>query len=485
MNIRALLLTVFVLLHLQGTAQTRNDVWALGDSILLEMGPEGFEFSRTIPFYAEEGVTSICDTVGKLLFYASNTTAYNRFDDTLLNGGELTIGPTTLVQGCMTVPVPTVPEHYYLFTLEKGIGSRNSLFVSRIDMGMDGGKGGVLPGFKSRLLTDNVGEMLQIVRHGNGQDWWVLVRPLKVDSISRTQGFLRFWATSDSIVGPWFQDIGRSNGTMGEIAVAPDGSKLATCASSSNLIQVFSFDRCLGIVNEEKLIYDSMGNDYFGVVFGPESKVIYGIRGAPRVVNQFFPREGGYNQHEIVRYGTILSQFLGPPELGPDGRIYIANATFGAQEDTSTKYLGTIREPVLEGAACEYDTFGVWLGGAFYQSYALPNQVNFNLGVLEGSPCDTTVASIPPMVESSEAWSAYPNPFQDRICLESLRSAQPDQVALFDIAGRLVWEQTSSASTTGTTHCYTVSQTLATGTYTLHIQTGNTAEVLRVEAAGH
>jgi hypothetical protein len=446
------------------------------------MGPTGFEFSRTIPFFAPEGVASICDTIGNLLYYANSATAFNRLDDTLLNGGAITSSSTTLVQGCVTVPVPGSSSKYYVFSLEKDAGPRNSLFVSVLDMDLDGGFGGIIPGYKSKLLAKNIGEMLHVVRHGNGQDWWVLARPLKPDSISRTKGILRFQATSDSIRGPWFQDFGKSNGTWGELVASPDGRYLALCTYATSLIQVFSFDRCSGLLSNEKLIYDALaGQGYYGIAFGPQSKVLYGVRSDPRIVNQFFPTAEGYDQHEIVRYGTMVNHFLSPPELGPDGRIYVSSMSRGVPPDTTTFYLGVVHEPTLEAAACDYDTFGVWLGGAHNESAGIPNQPNFDLGILEGSPCDTSSTAIPNWSMNAEHWSVYPNPAMDRFCLVREGEAQPASVVLYNAQGREVWQAQDATSTYGNRHCYTLSEALPPDSYLLRVMADEGSESIRLQ----
>jgi hypothetical protein len=477
-----LLVAVILLIWPSAEGQGRNNVWALGDSILLEMGPAGFEFSRSIPFYGRQGVTSICDTAGNLLYYANSKTVINRNDDTLQNGQNLTEGFPNMVQGCLTIPVPGTLDRYYIFTLEAKGGPRNSLMVSVVDMNLDGGLGGILPGFKSKLLASNVGEMLNVVRHGNGKDWWVFVCPLKSDSIGRTQGILRFRATSDSILGPFFQDIGRSNGPLGEIVVSSDGRQLAISAYSSPLIQVFSFDRCSGLLSNAKAIYDALGGSgYLGIAFGPESQVLYGIRSDPRIVNQFFPDGDGYIQHEIVRYGTKVNHFLSTPELGPDGRVYVASGASGVVPDTTTYYLGVVQEPTLEGMACSFDTFGVWLGGASYEAFGLPNQANFDLGILEGSPCDTSSTAITDWGSGSAHWSVYPNPAMDRFCLVGEGEAQHASVVLYDAQGREVWQTQDATSSYGNTHCYTLSEALPPGSYLLRVMADEASENIRLQ----
>jgi hypothetical protein len=485
-NISAYLLSAFGFLYSHAYAQNQSSVWALGDSILLEIGSSGFEFSRYIPFYAQEGVTSICDTGGNLLFYASNTTAYNRNDDSLLNGHSLAPGSNTVVQGCMAVPIPSDPHRFYFMSLGYESSDEAYLYASIIDLTLDGGKGGVVPGMKAIRLSDRkLGEQLHIVRHGNGVDWWVLVRPVRPDSVGRTQGFMLFKLTNDSILGPYLQDIGQSSGVvLGELTASPDGSKLVLSSFNSNLIQVFNFDRCTGIISEDALIYDPLGGGYFGVAFGPDSKNIYGVRGEVRIVNQFFKTEDGYGINEIMRYGAVIGRTLSTPESGPDGRIYIASADRGAGPDTTTYYLGVVRDPTQEGLACMYDTFGVWLGGASNQSIAIPNQPNYELGVLEGSPCDPSVSSMSTLIGTSETWSVFPNPLQERICVQSTTGSHPDKLALFDVAGRLVWEEEVFDSFGGATYCYDVPASLAPGSYSLRIQWGKMAHMRHVEVAG-
>jgi len=60
--------------------------------------------------------------------------------------------------------------------------------------------------------------------------------------------------------------------------------------------------------------------------------------------------------------------------------------------------LSVISKPDVFGLACDFDTLSVYLNGQ-RTFHGLPNMVNYALGTLEGSECDTLGGStaVPPV----------------------------------------------------------------------------------------
>jgi hypothetical protein len=63
--------------------------------------------------------------------------------------------------------------------------------------------------------------------------------------------------------------------------------------------------------------------------------------------------------------------------------------------NTYNTYLSVINEPDSLGAACNFTPYSFYLGGA-RTYWGLPNNPDYDLGPLVGSPCDTLSADLTP-----------------------------------------------------------------------------------------
>ena len=108
------------------------------------------------------------------------------------NGDSLSIGeyiefnyglmPTP--DGAVIVPMPGDSNRYYLFYMDLNwiftqLGYflfPTHLFYSVIDLSLDGGNGAIVDGLKDiSILNDTLTQAgMQVIRHGNGRDWWLV-----------------------------------------------------------------------------------------------------------------------------------------------------------------------------------------------------------------------------------------------------------------------------------------------------------------------
>ena len=153
------------------------DLNFISGSAVISSVDRGIDFGRTS--------TTITDPVGNLLFSTNGAYIANVTGDQMLNGGGLNPSQYTswypnglhIPQSCLILPKPDAPGIYYLIhcTIDEGVHSTaHSLYLTTIDMSLDGGLGGVIS--KNEVLisdTLNVGK-LTAVRHANGRDWWVI-----------------------------------------------------------------------------------------------------------------------------------------------------------------------------------------------------------------------------------------------------------------------------------------------------------------------
>ena len=121
---------------------------------------------------------------------------------------------------------------------------------------------------------------------------------------------------------------------------------------------------------------------------------------------------------------------MGQHLLGPDNRIYIAKGAGFTGPNTNTYYthhMDVILEPNLLGVACNYKSSFFDLGsGRTIQG--LPTMLNYNLGPVIGSICDSLTNGINENIDEEKLFNIYPNPFVDEINVHSL----------YDIKGKFI-----------------------------------------------
>lgn len=129
-------------------SQGENDNWVFGNNA-------GVSFSSGFPIsfsgsamQAWEGVATISDSLGVLLFYTDGRTVWNRNHQIMPNGHNLTATGDG-VQGVVVLPYPNQPNKYLIFTTNSGIvqgGGPQFDFMaySVVDMTQDNGFGDII-----------------------------------------------------------------------------------------------------------------------------------------------------------------------------------------------------------------------------------------------------------------------------------------------------------------------------------------------------
>ncbi len=190
-------------------AQNRTNIWELGYQISLnysncEMRYINSEMdtnsiSRIMAFTTTN--TSICDTMGNLLFYSNGQTIGNSEYDTLYNAINFNPGSATdnsepegmkNSQGVLIIPDPGNYKRYYLFHESGEYFIANNIFelqpmhlsYSIVDMNLDNGLGGILEGSKNIIILEDTLTWggLTACKHANGRDWWVIFHRYYSDS---------------------------------------------------------------------------------------------------------------------------------------------------------------------------------------------------------------------------------------------------------------------------------------------------------------
>ncbi len=396
--------------------------------------------SRDIGYYRNSA--NITNAAGNLLFSTNGTFVANALGDTMLNGTGLDPGSYAstypnglhISQGALIIPKPGSPDIYYLFhgTIDDLVNvTATQLYLTTIDMSLAGGLGGVVTK-NQPLITDqlNTGKIVA-VRHANGRDWWVFCH--KVD----TDIFYRLLVSPFGITVDGTQAIGiprQADG--GQVCFSPDGSRFAYYWGYQDDLEIFDFDRCIGLFSNPVHIlisdYDQMG----GVAFSPSSRYLY-VSSVKDVYQ--YDAEAADIASSMVHVAQWDSTYSPSPpfatafdiaQLAPDGRIYISTGN-------STFKLHVINEPDSAGLACDMEQHGITLPVWF--SNSLPNHPNYHLGPVDGTGCDSLgINAGVDEITLPIAVQAFPNPSAGSFTLSYPAQSIVGEMEVRDLSGRML-----------------------------------------------
>jgi len=298
---------------------------------------------------ATEGVGTISDDNGNLLFYTNGLKVWNR-NHAEMATGLLGSALTSTTQDGTIVKKPGSTSIYYIFTADNQ-GQINGLRYSEVDMTLNGGLGGVVAATKNTLLYTPSCETITAVSHATENAIWVITHKYPGTE------FATFKITTSGInTTPIIQNIGMNitsvNDGTGQSRISHDGNRYAVARRFANRVELYDFDRATG--NLSNLITITFGPlSVYGVEFSPNNELLY-----VSIANTFafsFSEVHQYNllagnEAAINASNTLLntqpSLFSFGMELGCDGKIYIAK--FGQN------FLDVINDPNVLGTGANY-----------------------------------------------------------------------------------------------------------------------------------
>ena len=211
---------------------------------------------------------------------------------------------------------------------------------------------------------------------------------------------------------------------------SPDGSRFAYI-SPNDTLDILNFDRCTGqFSNPTKII--TPDTFFLSVAFSPSSQYLY--VGSQDTVLQFDLYSSNINSSQIVvgvwdstYLFSLIPTYFFMSQLAPDGKIY-----FGTWN--GSPYLDYIDQPDSSGLSCNFQ-----LNFNLPQfNIGAPSFPNYDLGALEGSPCDT-IGNFPTSttVLKMTSFRISPNPVSP--WLNIIHQSSDDALfELFDINGHRV-----------------------------------------------
>jgi hypothetical protein len=340
-----------------------NNHWIFGDGAGNHVDfSSGAPVVSAVPSIGEnglstiEGVATISDRNGNLLFYSDGYKLFNRNHEQFFYG--MGAGPSS-AQGVLIVPQPGNETIYYVFTAENfggmaggGYYTGRGLSYLKVDMTMNNGLGGVTGTYLQ--LLNRCAERLSATLHCNGTDVWVVAHG------HNNNLFYSYLITESGLQEPVVTAIGTSQASGNSIGgqsigihkFSPDGSKLFSSAPTLNFAELFDFDTSTGVLsNPYKFPVSPVVPNIYSAEFSPDGTKLYFGRnsqtaaiyrcdissGIPQMIN---------NSIQVIGNSSAPS-YLGSFQLGPDGKIYIARLD---------NYLDVIHNPNGSASDCGLET---------------------------------------------------------------------------------------------------------------------------------
>jgi len=395
-----------LLITWQAQGQGRNSVWVFGDSAGIDFSNLANPVPIATGMDGRGSCVSISDSTGNLLFYAFSraisshitTRVYNK-NHQLMQNGDSIIGAAWYNE-LVFINYPNSDSLFILFTIG-GIASvtNEGLFYSIINANGDNGAGEVIAK-NINLLSFRMVDCLSAIKHGNGRDWWILFRKYT----SFPQGldeWHKYIVTQSGISNYSIQNIGAYNRTNeGDVTFSDDGKKIGY-VNLRGLVELYDFDRCTGLLYNHTVIEPDtqmVDDQYFSCAFSPDASKLYTstLRDSSGLAYLFQFDLNTSIKDTIWTAGIPVG--FGILRRAPDEKIYFSSAYDNGftwnypYPDSMRNYinenLSVINHPDSIGSACDFQPFSFNLGGK-RTYWGLPNNPDYDLGPLVGSPCDT------------------------------------------------------------------------------------------------
>lgn len=444
-----IILLVMIIISHGGSGQGRNANWCFGDSAGIKFTTGGI-IGITSVLQAQEASACISDSTGNLTFYAGslggNSSYYSNiynYMNQLISNGDSIVSQTSITQGLLILPETINPHRYILLSLGNipNVIPKVSLFLTEIDMSQNGGAGGVIS--KNQIIdsTLNHSEKMIAIKHGNGRDWWL------INHQHNSNLFIIRLISNNSIVFTIYQPIGNiySGVGWGQMIVNQTGDKIVV-ADYSGILEKYDFNRCTGQLMNFIDMSDIPipGFDrYYGTSISELNVLYYSTVDSIwqmdlNVINPILTKQ-------LVYANQNNNSCMGQHQLGPYGKIYIANILFCGGptniNDSLNTHLTVIDQPDISGVGCNVLPYFQLIGGG--RTYlGLPNMPNYNLGPLVGSPCDT-LTSLHSLSETKVGFEIIPNPVtvEFKVSISGIADSEKYfDLRIFNSKGQSVYE---------------------------------------------
>ncbi len=477
-------------------AQYRNSNWTFGDSCGVRFNAAGIDSFYTTSVKSRGTCASISDSLGNLLFYAASPklsfwqtgiyaqgVVYNKNHQEMQNGDSVL--SSNWYNEMTIIPYPGEASKFILFSCGITPNLNPGLRYSVIDLSFNNGLGKVIQ--KNIFVdTNTLCDGMVAVQHGNGRDWWLLYR-----RFNNSNQFLKILINDLGVQLVTQQLIGAVfNTNIYRLSVNSAGDKIAG-ASTTGLVELFDFDRCNGTLSSYTGIQTIQANPidsttfFWGIEFSTSGRYLYLSTAylsfyLYQLDLDILPTNLIFGSKTILDYQNYPLDAGSYLKRGPDNRIYRAtwwydglNYPYPYPDTTYNIYntnLSVINSPDSSGLACDYQAYSVHLPTC--RTYVgLPNNPNYELGKLAGSPCDTLSVGIAETIKnSSELFVYYASDWQKAFINAKGLQGKKYYLQVFDLSGKLIYQQQGNTESGYFTKDLPM-EGLASGMYIVNLKT--------------
>jgi len=409
-SIRLRFLIFSIIISSISFAQKQSNIWYFGANA-------GLDFNSGTPVALTngqlntlEGVASIADNSGSLLFYTEGTTVWDK-THTIMPSGTGLKGHWSSTQSAVIVPKPGSSTIYYVFTVDAQAGDGSfggntygGVAYSEIDMTLNSGNGDITANKNISLITPTL-EKLTAVKHCNNTDIWVLCQKFNSADIyaykitSTGVNLVPIISSVGTVISD-FNGDGYNTETIGYMKVDPNGKKIAMAHRDLGKVDLYDFDNSTGVVSNKQTL--TLPGYVYGLEFSPDGSRLYtsyyyydyynnywvsyvlqyNMNAGSLAAIQASQTSVGYFDGSLTFAGPI-----GALQLASDGKIYVAKLNYSN--------LDAISSPNTLGAGCTYVSASVSLSGklskgglpTFIQSYFTPPSLVLSQTALSNVSC--------------------------------------------------------------------------------------------------
>ncbi|MBK8414480.1 MAG: T9SS type A sorting domain-containing protein [Bacteroidetes bacterium] len=393
-------------------AQKRGSVWCFGDSALIDFKDTANIITGTSIVKSRGSCASISDSTGNLLFYTSYDLSiqisgtdpikvYGKNNQVILNGDSIQGG--AWYRELVIVPDPASINLFYVFHI--GVTQDFGLYYTTVDMAANSGQGAVIQK-NVQLENFKAVDCLSAIKHGNGRDWWVFFRRYNNSPAAPNNDWYLYLITPSGVINQPIQMIGSIQSTgFGQISFNASGNRMAYI-NYKGLIELYDFNRCTGIISSPVTISSENSQapwpENWSSEFSPSGNFLYMTQIAAFPPDSCYLIQFDLNSANIAQsadtiWVTPFEENMGQLKMALDGKMYLTTNYKGGYPyaDTSYNYINMnltrINSPDSLGTACNLQPFSFYLGGK-RTYFGLPNNPDYDLPALAGSPCDTLVS---------------------------------------------------------------------------------------------
>jgi hypothetical protein len=420
--IKAIQISLLILFYHIGNAQIindskRNNLWLFGDNWLDFSSNDTIKITPIAPIAYKIGTTasSLCDTVGNLLFYTNGCHLWNANNQIIAGTAGFNAQPNTYSTYCdsydagiykgnvVSLPEPTNDSIFHLFHLpEKVIQDQNGWNTTRFNLLQQTilirTNGHLQRKFLNKTVYQTPANTylepnVMAIRHGNGQDWWLITTQLNV------QNFYSFLLQPNLMSSTPIISSGQTiTDNYKNIYYNNEGNQIIV--STRNQVFIFPFDRCTGQVGAAKIL-ELRDNIQSVSAISTTNHWIYVA--AYSHILRFDATQNTFAKPQIVaeKDGNCLNSHFYYPFFTPNGQLIITHYE---------GYLDLIKNP--EDSVPVFQSLRYRLSN--YPAFEVPIYPNFKLGALPNNPCGVVISTpeINPNETLQNIW-VYPNPVND------------------------------------------------------------------------